>query len=329
MTDRGLEFHNKLVIGYLKALGVDVRHTTPYHPQTNGKVERFHKTLKDILRKLVNTQGNQWEDKLGSALWAHRVSVSSVTGYSPYYLTFGRKPPVPWEKLLPRIKGSQEDIIGIKMDELSEAFKTAARRTEESRRYNQERLQKRANAGEIKIGDSVVVLAQERSPLDPKWDYGYTVTRIRDNVITVIGPKKKKKNVNRDKVRVVSHDCDWDQVQPRMTRAKRTPLLRVCPEAPPPGPVARPIIPQDEDVTSRKEGLKGTKRTSTTEVFERKEGPTLRKRREAPVYFPTPEKRKRIVDQSTEEEESSAKRSRIPSYSEQLAGCIAAIQFLC
>ena len=72
ITDRGLEFRNELVKGYLAALGVDVRNTTPYHPQTNGKVERFHRTLKAILRKLVNARAGEWEDCLGPALRAQR-----------------------------------------------------------------------------------------------------------------------------------------------------------------------------------------------------------------------------------------------------------------
>ena len=47
--------------------------TKPYYPETNTKIERFHRTIK-ILRKLVNNHANDWEDKLGQALWAHKVS---------------------------------------------------------------------------------------------------------------------------------------------------------------------------------------------------------------------------------------------------------------
>ena len=52
--DNGKEFMNRAFINYCMAWGVETRHTNIYHPETNRKVERFHHTLKNILRKLVN-----------------------------------------------------------------------------------------------------------------------------------------------------------------------------------------------------------------------------------------------------------------------------------
>ena len=220
-------YKNELVCGYLQRLGVDVRHTTPYHPQTNGKIERFHRTLKNILRKLVNARSGEWEDCLGSALWAHRVSASVVTGYNPYFLTFGRQPPVPWARLLCTPEGTETDVLAARLDELSRAFKDATRRTEESRLYNHERLRKKARACDLRVGDHVVTLAQESSPLDPKWDHGYVVTRIRGSVVTVIGPKNKRRTLNRDKVRLVDPESDWDTLRPRLTRTQRPPFHHI------------------------------------------------------------------------------------------------------
>ena len=54
--DNGLEFKNKLVMGYLEELGVEIRHPTPYHPQSNGMIERFHRTLKTMLTKMINSR---------------------------------------------------------------------------------------------------------------------------------------------------------------------------------------------------------------------------------------------------------------------------------
>ena len=177
ITDRGLEFRNALVEGYLRDLGVDVRHTTPYHPQTNGKIERFHCTIKAILRKLVNARGSEWEDCLGPALWAHRVSTSDVTGYSPYFLTYGRQPPVPWARLWAPPAETENHVLASRVEELSEAFREAAKRTERSRLYNRERLTQRARAENITVGDTIAIRAMEGAPLDPKWDHGYVVTR--------------------------------------------------------------------------------------------------------------------------------------------------------
>jgi len=50
--DNGAEFHSDLFSEVCKLLEVDKLHTTPYHPQTNGCVERFHLTLNRMLGKL-------------------------------------------------------------------------------------------------------------------------------------------------------------------------------------------------------------------------------------------------------------------------------------
>ena len=227
ITDQGLEFKNRLVEGYLRALGVDVRHSSPFHPQTNGKVERFHRTFKAILRTFVNARPGEWEDHLGATLWAHRVSTSVVTGFTPYFLTYGRRPNLPFSRIFPAPEGVEEEILGTRLLELCAAFKQAAQRTEESRRYNRERLEKQARAGDLKIGDCVVVLANESRPLDPKWDHGYTVAYLRGSVVTVIHSGGRKRTVNRDKVKLVDPEGEWDSLRVRLTRAKRKKKRRV------------------------------------------------------------------------------------------------------
>ena len=188
ICDNGLEFKNNILEPYLMSLGIDVHHSTPHHPQTNVKIERFHKPLKE---KLVNARSANWEKCLGPALWAHRVSQSVVTGFTPYFLTYGMHPVVPKKMLFSHKEGSGPQWIGEHLDELSLAFKDAARNTEDSRFYNTRRLQQKANAGLIEIGDHVCVLAHDRNTMDPKWDHRYVVMRLRGPVVMVLGPRKQ------------------------------------------------------------------------------------------------------------------------------------------
>ena len=66
------------------------RTTTPYHPQSNAKIERAHHTMKSMLSTFMTTNSSKWERELGPTLLALRTTVSSVTGYSPYQALYGR-----------------------------------------------------------------------------------------------------------------------------------------------------------------------------------------------------------------------------------------------
>ena len=235
ITDQGQEFNAVPVNQYMKEVGIERRRASPYHPQTNGHIERFHRTLKDMIRKLVNHKASDWEDCLGQALWAHRISTSSVTGFTPFYLQYGRRPRAPLTKLLNRTEGDDPRAIGERIDELARAFKEAARSTEDSRRYNLQRLQQRASKKLIQPGDQVVLVAQERAPLDARWDHQYSVTRVRGPVLTVINMRTGKRRViNRDKVKLVDPDLEWSDVRPRPTRTARRPI-----NVPAPAPAAQ------------------------------------------------------------------------------------------
>lgn len=222
ITDQGLEFNASPLTQFMEAVGIEHRRASPYHPETNGRIERFHRTMKSMIRKLVNNRACEWEDQLGQALWAHRISTSTVTGYTPFFLQYGRKPRAPLTRMLGRTEGCDSRAIGDRIDRLAQAFKEAARATQESRKYNRERLTKRAKAGQLRHGDHVVLLAQERAPLDSKWDHVYVVTRIQGPVITINNERTgKQRTVNRDKLRLVNPDLAWDDVNPRLTRAQR------------------------------------------------------------------------------------------------------------
>ena len=69
---------------------VDKIKTTPYHPETNGVVERFHGTLKPMLTKAASKKLD-WVGQIPFALFALRAAPNRETGFSPYELVFGRQ----------------------------------------------------------------------------------------------------------------------------------------------------------------------------------------------------------------------------------------------
>ena len=74
--------------------------TTAYHPQTDGLVERFNRTLINMLSKRVSGIGQEWDELLPYVLFAYRATLQSSTGESPFRLLYGRDPQLPTETAL-------------------------------------------------------------------------------------------------------------------------------------------------------------------------------------------------------------------------------------
>ena len=90
-TDQGPNFESDLMRNVLQLFGVQKLRTSPYHPQTDGQIERFNRTLKGMLTTYVNDDHNDWDLHLQLALFAYRTSVHSSSGVSPFKAVYGRE----------------------------------------------------------------------------------------------------------------------------------------------------------------------------------------------------------------------------------------------
>ena len=101
MSDQGTWFTSKVIQAMCSLLGIEKIRTMPYHPQSNGSAERVHQTLQRMIGKLDPERRRKWLAHLGSMLIAYNATRSLVTGFSPYYLMFGRRPQLPIDLLFP------------------------------------------------------------------------------------------------------------------------------------------------------------------------------------------------------------------------------------
>ena len=95
LTDRGTNFLSELFSNISRLLGISRIKTSAYHPQSNGALERTHKTLTEYLRHYIKHDQSDWDIWIYYAIYAFNTTPHTATGYTPFELLFGRKPPLP------------------------------------------------------------------------------------------------------------------------------------------------------------------------------------------------------------------------------------------
>lgn len=158
LSDRGTNLLSHLMTGVCKALGLN---TTAYHPQCDGLVERFNRTLKAMLRKHSSRFGNEWDRHLYGVLWAYRNTPHESTGEKPSFLLFGwdLRSPVEAELLAsktePRV--SSEDYKEQMMQTLASSRQLAEESTRRAQHRYKANYDRKAFQRQYRIGDWVMI----------------------------------------------------------------------------------------------------------------------------------------------------------------------------
>jgi hypothetical protein len=105
VSDQGTQFESVLFNSMLQRLGIQRRRATAYHPQTNGAVERCHRTIKTCLRAVCSND-NAWDDALPIVLMGLRSSICESTQVPPVNLVLGSDVRMPADLIAPDLKSS-------------------------------------------------------------------------------------------------------------------------------------------------------------------------------------------------------------------------------
>ena len=116
-SDQGGEFTSDILKRLNDRMSVGHRVTTPYNPQANGAVERYNQTFKKGLAIYAETHAATWDKYVEGLTFSYNSSLNSQTGFSPFYLMFGREARLPIDVLHGPVKDCVHDYkqYGINM----------------------------------------------------------------------------------------------------------------------------------------------------------------------------------------------------------------------
>ena len=189
-SDQGRQFESKLLQEVCKIFHIKKTRTTPYHPQCDGQVERFNRTLLHMLSTTLKDYPVDWEEQLPKVCMAYNTSIHASTGYSPFYLMFGRKPKLPIDLLYPTKRGCDATVSEYASDlrcSLETAFGHVRHQLQTKHKQRKEYYDKKVH-GDPYCVDDMVWLHNTTIPkggskkLHHPWSGPYrVVTKITDN----------------------------------------------------------------------------------------------------------------------------------------------------
>ena len=162
ISDQGKAFTSHIITHLCDLYGVQKLRTLPYYAQTNGQVEHMNQTIIRMIGKLEEDKKACWSGHLPELLLAYNTTHSAVTGYSPYYLLFGRRSRIPVDYLFPTLHDSShqtkmEVSVAAMQKRLKDAFVVARRLTSEEAAKQCRYYDHTAGAVALQPGDVVMI----------------------------------------------------------------------------------------------------------------------------------------------------------------------------
>lgn len=203
-TDQGTNFMSKVFTQTLQTLGISHRTSSPYHPESQGGLERFHQTLKSMLKKYCWESGNEWDEGVPFVLFAAREITQESLRFSPAELVFGHSVRGPLKVFKEQMLGLAENLSPTRnvlayVTHFRDRVQTACAHAKEElsktqysmkQRYDQETIPRSFSAGD----QVLVLLPIPGSALSARFAGPYEVVSKRSETDYVIKtPDRKRK----------------------------------------------------------------------------------------------------------------------------------------
>jgi hypothetical protein len=191
ISDRDPRFVGHFWQALWKCLGTKLAMSTAFHPQTDGQTERANRTLEEMLRPYVNFLQTDWDEHLVAAELAINGAKHASTGFTPFYLNYGREVPVPLDLALEESRLTKQPNAAERIQQLHRDLERARENLLRAQQRQAKYADQHRRDVDFKVGDQVLLSTAHLrltggSERAAKFAYKY------------IGPFKIKRTINKN-----------------------------------------------------------------------------------------------------------------------------------
>ena len=149
ISDNRWQFDSQGFRDFCSGLGIKNQFSSTGHPQANGQTDVTNRTLLKIIKTRLDEAKGAWPEELPNVLWAYRTTVRTLTGETPFSITYGTEVVIRVKVGITSMRrevfheGSNDDQLRIKLDCLDESRDRASRKMAEYQQKMAEYYNKR------------------------------------------------------------------------------------------------------------------------------------------------------------------------------------------
>ena len=197
--------------------GIKQYRGSAYHPESQGALERFHQTLKNMIRSYCFDTEKDWDEGIHLLLFAVRESVQESLGFSPFELVFGHSVRGPLKLLKEKFLSNNETPLNLLQyvsdfrNKLSRACEVARSNLKTSQGKMKARYYNHVIDRKFKPGDKVLVLSPiPGRPLQARYFGPYTIDKKTSDLNYIINTPGRRKNKQMGHVNMLKEYFDRD-----------------------------------------------------------------------------------------------------------------------
>ncbi|GFW02542.1 retrovirus-related Pol polyprotein from transposon opus [Trichonephila clavipes] len=190
VTDQGRQFEAELFRSIATICGAKVAHTTSYHPQCNGKVERLHRTLKGAIKAHNNIR---WTESLPTVLLGLRAAIRPDISYTIAQMVYGTSIKLPGEFFdTPTINMDPQNFVAKLQQHMAELKPLKSPSNRKQNIFVHKDLKS--------CSHMFIRIDRVKKALEPPYEGPYTVQKKYDKYFTIL-IKDKTVNISVDRLK--------------------------------------------------------------------------------------------------------------------------------